>query len=50
MKTIGKKATKQFEKASIFCSKGNLNTGWTYVRIGARSSKMRWIDTKINAQ
>ena len=35
MNMIGNKATKQFEKASISCSMGNLNTGRSHVRIGA---------------
>ena len=34
---VGNNATKQFEKASIFCSKGNLNTGRSQVRIGAET-------------
>ena len=34
MNIIGNQATKQFEKARIFCSKGNLNSEWSHVRIG----------------
>ena len=34
MNMIGNQATKQFEKARIFCSKGNLNIEWSQVRIG----------------
>ena len=34
MNMIGNQATKQFEKARIFCSKGNLNSEWSHVRIG----------------
>ena len=37
MNMIGNKATKQFEKASISCSMGNLNTGRSHVRIGAET-------------
>ena len=31
---IENQATKRFEKARIFCSKGNLNSDWSQVRIG----------------
>ena len=34
MNLIGNQATKQFKKARIFCSIGNLNSEWSYVRIG----------------
>ena len=34
MNMLVNQVTKQFEKARILCSKGNLNSEWGHVRIG----------------
>ena len=41
---IENQATKQFEKARIFCSKGNLNSDWSQVRIGTDETLLDLIE------
>ena len=44
MNKIGNQATGKFEKARILCSKGNLNSKWSHIRIGTDETLLDLIE------